>query len=129
MDIGLDGLTLATGWARIEAGAQLVAEPLRLPDAANRAPAAPARKPVEPLAPAAAAPPAAAPAVATVPGMPSVPDARNLYSEQAAGKVIPILRIDWNEIPSNYCQHIKEQLKSSGRLCDRALCLKSKLFL
>lgn len=29
-----------------------------------------------------------------------------------AGKVIPILRIDWNEIPSNYCQHIKEQLKS-----------------
>ena len=42
-----------------------------------------------------AVPAAAAPAiVATVPGMPAVIDARNLYSEQGAGKVLPAIAAD-----------------------------------
>ena len=36
----------------------------------------------------------AAPSVVTVPGMPPVPDARNLYSEVAAGKISPALAGD-----------------------------------
>ena len=43
-------------------------------------------------APVASAP--AAPPVLTVPGMPPVPDARNLYSEVAAGKISPVLAGD-----------------------------------
>jgi DNA-binding beta-propeller fold protein YncE len=38
--------------------------------------------------------PAAAPLVATAPGMPAVVDAKNLYSEQAAGKVSPAIAGD-----------------------------------
>ena len=41
--------------------------------------------------PAASVPAAAAPAVTTVPGMPPVLDAKNLYSEQGAGKVLPAI--------------------------------------
>jgi DNA-binding beta-propeller fold protein YncE len=49
-----------------------------------------------PAASASAAPAAmpAVPGVATVPGMPPVPDARNLYSETAAGKISPALATD-----------------------------------
>ncbi len=42
----------------------------------------------------AAAASAAAPAIATVPGMPPVLDARNLYSETAAGKISPAIAGD-----------------------------------
>ena len=41
---------------------------------------------------------AAAPVIATVPGMPPVPDARNLYSEIAAGKVLPALQGDLERV-------------------------------
>ena len=41
---------------------------------------------------------ASAPAVTTVPGMPPVPDARNLYSETAAGKISPALAGDLQRI-------------------------------
>jgi YVTN family beta-propeller protein len=40
----------------------------------------------------------AAPAIATVPGMPPVVDAKNLYSEQAAGKLQPAVASDLSRI-------------------------------
>jgi DNA-binding beta-propeller fold protein YncE len=51
---------------------------------------------------AAAAPPP--PAVATVPGMPPVVDAKNLYSEQAAGKVQPAIASD---LPRIYVPNLR----------------------
>jgi DNA-binding beta-propeller fold protein YncE len=49
-------------------------------------------------APPAPAAPSPVPAVATVPGMPPVVDAKNLYSEQAAGKVLPAIAGDLRRI-------------------------------
>ena len=70
------------------AGAQAQNAPA---SAAGNAPAA------APAAATAGAPPSAA-AVSTVPGMPPVVDARNLYSETAADKVLPALRGDLERI-------------------------------
>jgi YVTN family beta-propeller protein len=52
--------------------------------------------------PGAASTPAAG--VATVPGMPPVPDARNLYSEQAAGKLVPAVAGD---LPRVYVPNLR----------------------
>ena len=55
--------------------------------------AASAAAPVKPAS-ALQAPVPAVPTVSTVAGMPPVPDARNLYSETAAGKISPALAGD-----------------------------------
>jgi len=47
-----------------------------------------------PAAASASAPAATLPSVTTVPGMPPVVDARNLYSETAAGKFKPVVQGD-----------------------------------
>ena len=54
--------------------------------------------------PAVASAAAKAKAVTTVPGMPPVPDPTNLYSEQAAGKVLPSVA---NDLPRVYVPHVK----------------------
>jgi YVTN family beta-propeller protein len=59
---------------------------------------APAALPTVPPAP------PAAPAVATVPGMPAVTDAKNLYSDQAAGKVVPAIAGD---LPRIYVPNLR----------------------
>jgi YVTN family beta-propeller protein len=59
---------------------------------------APAAPPTVPPAP------PAAPAVATVPGMPAVTDAKNLYSDQAAGKVVPAIAGD---LPRIYVPNLR----------------------
>jgi DNA-binding beta-propeller fold protein YncE len=63
---------------------------------------APAATPAAPAALPAAAP--AVPAVATVPGMPPVVDAKNLYSEQAAGKLQPAIASD---LPRIYVPNLR----------------------
>ena len=73
--------TVAAAAALLLAGAVLVWGAQRNPANAQAAPAAANPS----LAPAAPAP------VVTVPGMPPVVDARNLYSETAAGKISPAL--------------------------------------
>jgi DNA-binding beta-propeller fold protein YncE len=60
--------------------------------------------PVPPPAAVAASSKPAAPAVVTVPGMPPVIDARNLYSEQAAGKVQPAIASD---LPRIYVPNLR----------------------
>jgi YVTN family beta-propeller protein len=50
------------------------------------------------------APPPAVPAVATAPGMPPVSDAKNLYSDQAAGKVVPAIAGD---LPRIYVPNLR----------------------
>jgi YVTN family beta-propeller protein len=59
---------------------------------------APAEPPTVPPAP------PAAPAVATVPGMPAVTDAKNLYSDQAAGKVVAAIAGD---LPRVYVPNLR----------------------
>lgn len=71
--------------------------------AQSSAPArAPATSPVPPAASAASAP--ALTAVPTVPGMPPVVDARNLYSEQAAQKLMPAVAGD---LPRIYVPNLR----------------------
>jgi YVTN family beta-propeller protein len=60
--------------------------------------------PAPPAAASAPLPPPAAPAVTTVPGMPAVTDAKNLYSDQAAGKVVPAIASD---LPRVYVPNLR----------------------
>jgi YVTN family beta-propeller protein len=60
--------------------------------------------PAPPAAASAPPPPPAAPAVTTVPGMPAVTDAKNLYSDQAAGKVVPAIAGD---LPRVYVPNLR----------------------
>jgi DNA-binding beta-propeller fold protein YncE len=69
--------------------------------AQHSAPAASAAPPPSPTTP---APAAATPTVATVPGMPPVVDAKNLYSEQAAHKVVPAIAGD---LPRIYVPNLR----------------------
>ena len=80
--------TMAGAAALLLAGALLVAGVQRNPASAQAVPAAAS----------ASATPAAVPGVITVPGMPPVLDARNLYSETAAGKISPALAGDLERI-------------------------------
>ena len=80
--------TVAGAAALLLAGALLVAGVQRNPASAQAATAAAS----------ASATPAAVPGVITVPGMPPVLDARNLYSETAAGKISPALAGDLERI-------------------------------
>ena len=80
--------TVAGAAALVLAGALLVAGVQRNPASAQAATAAAS----------ASATPAAVPGVITVPGMPPVLDARNLYSETAAGKISPALAGDLERI-------------------------------
>ena len=77
----------AAGLALMALAGLIVTAAERVQGAANAPPAA------------AASAPAPAPAtLATLPGMPPVVDARNLYSETAAGKIAPALRDDLERI-------------------------------
>jgi DNA-binding beta-propeller fold protein YncE len=84
--------------AAAAAGVALVATSAVWMAVAQQPASAPAVAAAAPPASAAPAAPPAAPAVATVPGMPPVLDAKNLYSEQAAGKLMPAVAGDLSRI-------------------------------
>jgi YVTN family beta-propeller protein len=88
--------------AVVAAAASLVGGGAWVATAQSGAASAPAAASVPSPSAAPAAP--AAPAVATVAGMPPVSDAKNLYSDQAAGKVVPAIAGD---LPRVYVPNLR----------------------
>jgi YVTN family beta-propeller protein len=91
MPVGTRGLELGAVGALAVAVWVVVA-----PSSAQNAPGAASAPPAQPPQAAPAAPPQ--PAIATVPGMPPVVDAKNLYTEQGPGKIIPAIAGDLQRI-------------------------------